>query len=321
MNKFEKIIQEEIKLFDTKFKQTLSSKASLLYRITKHVSRSSGKKIRPICTILSSGLSVNISEKTYRSAILIELLHTATLIHDDIVDDAQLRRGGLSLNAVWKNKISVLTGDYFLAKGLQLAVAHKDYDVLNLISEVVQKIVEGELLQIEKTKKLNLTEEDYFKIINLKTASLFQCSFKAGAIAAEANVSIIDNLSELGLIIGNIFQIKDDILDYDISNKSGKQLGNDIAEGKINLPLLYAIKKMNLVEKNRVYRLLRKKTTSREEITFVQNKVLKYQGIQEAEEIMEKNYRKALSILNNFPSNNYQKAIKLLLSFLIERKR
>tara|TARA_Y100000994_G_C15648575_1_gene424394 strand:+ start:293 stop:1258 length:966 start_codon:yes stop_codon:yes gene_type:complete len=321
VNKFEKIIQEEIKLFDTKFKQTLSSKASLLYKITKHVSRSSGKKIRPICTILSSGLSVNISEKTYRSAILIELLHTATLIHDDIVDDAQLRRGALSLNAVWKNKISVLTGDYFLAKGLQLAVVNKDYDVLNLISEVVQKIVEGELLQIEKTKKLNLTEEDYFKIINLKTASLFQCSFKAGAIAAEASVSITDNLSELGLIIGNIFQIKDDILDYDISNKSGKQLGNDIAEGKINLPLLYAIKKMSLVEKNQVYRFLRKKTNSHEEITFVQNKVLKYQGIQEAEEIMEKNYRKALSILNNFPSNNYQKAIKLLLSFLIERKR
>ena len=321
MNKFEKIIQQEIKLFDKKFKQTLSSKASLLYKITKYISSSSGKKIRPICTILSSGLSGNISSKTYRSAILIELLHTATLIHDDIVDNAQLRRGNLSLNAVWKNKISVLTGDYFLAKGLQLAVLNKDYDILNFISEVVQNIVEGELLQIEKTKKLNITEKDYFQIINYKTASLFQCSFKVGAIAAEANKNTIDSLSELGLTIGNIFQIKDDILDYTNSKKSGKQSGNDIAEGKINLPLLYALKKMNLGEKNRVYRLLRKKTNSREEIKFVQNKVLKYKGIEDAAAVMHKNYKQAINILDAFPINNYQKAIKLLLSFLIERKK
>ncbi len=321
MNKFEKIIQQEIKLFDKKFKQTLSAKASLLYKITKYISSSSGKKIRPICTILSSGLSGNISSKTYRSAILIELLHTATLIHDDIVDNAQLRRGNLSLNAVWKNKISVLTGDYFLAKGLQLAILNKDYDILNFISEVVQNIVEGELLQIEKTKKLNITEEDYFQIINYKTASLFQCSFKVGAIAAEANKNTIDSLSELGLTIGNIFQIKDDILDYQNSKKSGKQSGNDIAEGKINLPLLYALKKMNLGEKNRVYRLLRKKTNSREEIKFVQNKVLKYKGIEDSVAVMQKNYKQAINILDAFPINNYQKAIKLLLSFLIERKK
>ena len=249
VNKFEKIIQKEIELFDKKFKQTLSSKGSLLYKITKYVSQSSGKKIRPICTILASGLNNNITDKTYRSAILIELLHTATLIHDDIVDDAQLRRGNLSINAVWKNKISVLTGDYFLAKGLQLAVFHKDYDILNFISEVVQEIVEGELLQIEKTKKLNLTEEDYFQIINLKTASLFQCSFKIGAISSTANKITTDNLSELGLIIGNIFQIKDDILDYQNNTLTGKQSGNDIKEGKINLPLLYALKKMNFLEK------------------------------------------------------------------------
>ena len=321
MNKFEKIIQQEIKLFDKKFKQTLSAKASLLYKITKYISSSSGKKIRPICTILSSGLSGNISSKTYRSAILIELLHTATLIHDDIVDNAQLRRGNLSLNAVWKNKISVLTGDYFLAKGLQLAILNKDYDILNFISEVVQNIVEGELLQIEKTKKLNITEEDYFQIINYKTASLFQCSFKVGAIAAEANKNTIDSLSELGLTIGNIFQIKDDILDYQNSKKSGKQSGNDIAEGKINLPLLYALKKMNLGDKNRVYRLLRKKTNSREEIKFVQNKVLKYKGIEDSVAVMQKNYKQAINILDAFPINNYQKAIKLLLSFLIERKK
>ena len=320
VNKFEKIIQQEIKFFDKKFKQTLSSKASLLYKITKYISHSSGKKIRPICTILASGLTDNITEKTYRSAILIELLHTATLIHDDIVDDAQLRRKRPSINAVWKNKISVLTGDYFLAKGLELAVFHKDYDILNLISQVVQKIVEGELLQIEKTKKLNLTEEDYFQIIKLKTASLFQCSFQVGAISSEVNTITTENLSELGLIIGNIFQIKDDIIDYDITHKSGKQLGNDISEGKINLPLLYAMRKMNLVEKNQVYRLLRKKTNSLAEITFVKKQVVKHRGIQEAVETMEINYNKALGILNNFPSNNYKKAIKLLLSFLIQRK-
>ena len=321
MKEFEKIIQKDIKLFNKEFKKVLSTKSKLLYKITNYISNNSGKKIRPICTILGSGLLNNITEKTYRSAILIELLHTATLIHDDIVDDAQLRRSRLSINTVWKNKMAVLTGDFFLAKGLQLAVMHKDYDVLKLISDVVQKIVEGELLQIEKTKKLDMKEEDYFHIIELKTSSLFQCAFQIGAIAANANKSDVKKLSNLGLLIGAIFQIKDDIIDYDITNYSGKKSGNDITEGKINLPLLYALNKMTLKEKNEVYRVLRKKKNSRQEIILVKEKVIQYKGIQEAEKKMNYNYGKAMSILQTFEFNSYNEAIKLLLYFLIDRKK
>jgi len=319
--KFEKIIKKDINFFDKEFQNILSTKASLLYKVTKYVSHSSGKRIRPICTIIASGIVNNITEQTYRAAILIELLHTATLIHDDIVDDAQLRRGVLSINTIWKNKTAVLTGDYFLAKGLQLAVIHKDYDVLNSISEVVQKIVEGELFQIEKTKQLNLTEEDYFKIIKLKTASLFQCAFQVGGAASKADQATMLKLSTLGVIVGNLFQIKDDILDYDSTRNTGKKSGNDIEEGKINLPLLYSMQKMNFTEKNQVYRILRKKINSKKEINLVQQKVLKYQGIMKAQKMIDKNFNQAIDVLDTFENNNYKEALKLLLGFLIERNK
>ena len=321
MYKFEKIIKKDINFFDKEFQNILSTKASLLYKVTKYVSHSSGKRIRPICTIIASGIVNNITEQTYRAAILIELLHTATLIHDDIVDDAQLRRGVLSINTIWKNKTAVLTGDYFLAKGLQLAVIHKDYDVLNSISEVVQKIVEGELFQIEKTKQLNLTEEDYFKIIKLKTASLFQCAFQVGGAASKADQATMLKLSTLGVIVGNLFQIKDDILDYDSTRNTGKKSGNDIEEGKINLPLLYSMQKMNFTEKNQVYRILRKKINSKKEINLVQQKVLKYQGIMKAQKMIDKNFNQAIDVLDTFENNNYKEALKLLLGFLIERNK
>ena len=321
MNKFEKIIKKDIDSFDKEFRKVLSTKASLLYKVTKYISQSSGKRIRPICVIIASGLVSGITKKTHRSATLIELLHTATLIHDDIVDDAQMRRGVFSVNTIWKNKTAVLTGDYFLAKGLHLAVLNKDYDILTLISEVVQKIVEGELLQIEKTKQLNLSEDDYFKIIKLKTASLFQCAFQAGGISANASKDTMKNLSDLGLIVGNIFQIKDDIIDYDTKLITGKKAGNDIKEGKINLPLLYAIKKMNSNEKNLIYRLLRKKTNSKKEISFVRQKVLQYHGLDYAQKIIDKNFHQAIKILDNLNNSIYKEAMKLLLTFLIERKK
>ena len=249
-------IQKELDVFNQQFQAALSTKAVLLHKITNYLNKSPGKKIRPICTILSAGLINNISDKTYRGAVLVELLHTATLIHDDIVDDAQLRRSALSINTIWKNKIAVLTGDYFLAKGLKLAVQCSDYDILLLISNVVQEIVEGELIQIEKTKKLNLKEEDYYKIISLKTGSLFQTSFSIGALNANADNTKIKQLQTLGMNIGMLFQIKDDILDYSSKSLiSGKSFGNDIKEGKINLPLLFSLKKMNLLEKQKVYKI------------------------------------------------------------------
>tara|TARA_Y100000994_G_scaffold5517_1_gene5206 strand:- start:15408 stop:16373 length:966 start_codon:yes stop_codon:yes gene_type:complete len=318
---FQNIIAKELNEFDKKFKIILSTKASLLYKVTSYISKNSGKKIRPICTILASGLINNINEKTYRSSILIELLHTATLIHDDIVDDANIRRSKFSINAIWKNKISVLSGDYFLAKGLKLAVQNKDFDVLDAISTVVQKIVEGELMQIEKTKKLNLTEEDYFKIIKLKTGSLFECAFHVGGLKHDGNPDDIQNLIELGSIIGLLFQIKDDILDYNFSNHSGKQYGNDIQEGKINLPLLYSLRDMNFLEKNSTFRILRKKNNSVEELNQVCKLVEKYQGLEKAEHIIENHYKKAVLILKNFNNSKYKNATLELLNFLIKRKK
>tara|TARA_B100000902_G_scaffold377420_1_gene409624 strand:- start:92 stop:1060 length:969 start_codon:yes stop_codon:yes gene_type:complete len=315
-------IKEELDVFNQQFQAALSTKAVLLHRITNYVNQSPGKKIRPICTILSAGLINNISEKTYRGAVLVELLHTATLIHDDIVDDAQLRRSALSINAIWKNKIAVLTGDYFLAKGLKLAVQYEDYDILSLISNVVQEIVEGELIQIEKTKKLNLKEEDLYKIISLKTGSLFETSFLIGTLNSNSDIKTIENLKTLGMNIGLLFQIKDDILDYTSKSLiSGKSFGNDIKEGKINFPLLLSLNKMTLMEKQKVYSILRSKKTTTKEIYSVYYLIKKYKGIELADTVVKRYYSESKTILTNFEENIYKEVLQSLLDYLIERKK
>jgi len=321
VKKFQNIVKEDIQLFDKKFKDSLSTKAELLYKVTSYLRKNSGKKIRPLCAIIASGLINNITDKTYRSAILIELIHTATLVHDDIVDDAQIRRSKFSINTIWKNKIAVLTGDYFLAKGIQLAVKNKDYEIIDAISNVVGKIVEGELIQIEKTKKLNLKESDYFNIINLKTASLFECSFELGGIAAGAEKEKVKKLKELGLIIGIIFQIKDDILDYGLLQYTGKKSGNDIKEGKINLPLLYSLSKMKFLEKRKSIRILRNKKNTIQDIGFIFSMVKKYKGIDFSQAKINKYYEQAKIIIGSFEEGKYKKSIYSLLDFLIDRKK
>jgi len=321
VKEFEKIIKEDINLFDKKFKNILSSKATLLYKVNSYLIKQRGKRIRPICTIIASGLANNITSQTFRAAVLIELLHTATLIHDDIVDDAHIRRSTFSINTIWKNKVAVLSGDYFLAKGLSLAVENKDYEILMLISNVVEKIVEGELLQIEKTKKLNLTEDEYFKIIKLKTASLFECAFQVGVMSNKKANPNLDQIINLGLMIGNIFQIKDDILDYRPTRLIGKNTGSDIKEGKINLPLLYALKNMPVHQKKQVFKVLRKKTNTLKEIISIQNIVINNYGIVEAENKMMSYYNNAMKILSLFEETKYKNAAKLMLKFLISRNK
>ncbi len=319
---FLKFIKQDLVLFDNQFKTALSSKATLLRKVTLYLNKQAGKKIRPICTIIAAGLCGTIQDKTYRGAVLVELLHTATLIHDDIVDDAYLRRNQFSINAIWKNKVAVLIGDYFLAKGLKLAVSSKDFDFLYLMSDVVQKIVEGELIQIEKTKKLNLKEQEYLKIIELKTGSLFQSSFAAGAVSVGANSKTLEIMSQVGLKIGLIFQIKDDILDYPTkSKKSGKKMGNDIQEGKINLPLLSAINKMKFNEKRHVYSILRKKTNNAAEIKFVQDLVFLYRGIEYAESLISKYYNEVISLISSFENNQYKESLLSLLKYLMIRSK
>jgi len=321
VKEFEKIIKEDINLFDKKFKNILSSKATLLYKVNSYLIKQRGKRIRPICTIIASGLANNITSQSFRAAVLIELLHTATLIHDDIVDDAHIRRSTFSINTIWKNKVAVLSGDYFLAKGLSLAVENKDYEILMLISNVVEKIVEGELLQIEKTKKLNLTEDEYFKIIKLKTASLFECAFQVGAMSNKKANPNLEHIINLGLMIGNIFQIKDDILDYRPTRFIGKNTGSDIKEGKINLPLLYALKTMPVNQKKQVFKVLRKKTNTLKEIISIQNIVINNYGIVEAENKMMSYYNNAMKILSLFEETKYKNAAKLMLKFLISRNK
>jgi len=321
VKEFEKIIKEDINLFDKKFKNILSSKATLLYKVNSYLIKQRGKRIRPICTIIASGLANNITSQTFRAAVLIELLHTATLIHDDIVDDAHIRRSTFSINTIWKNKVAVLSGDYFLAKGLSLAVENKDYEILMFISNVVEKIVEGELLQIEKTKKLNLTEDEYFKIIKLKTASLFECAFQVGAMSNKKANPNLEQIINLGLMIGNIFQIKDDILDYRPTRFIGKNTGSDVKEGKINLPLLYALKTMPVNQKKQVFKVLRKKTNTLKEIISIQNIVINNYGIVEAENKMMSYYNNAMKILSLFEETKYKNAAKLMLKFLISRNK
>ncbi len=321
MKEFEKIIKEDINLFDKKFKNILSSKATLLYKVNSYLIKQRGKRIRPICTIIASGLANNITSQTFRAAVLIELLHTATLIHDDIVDDAHIRRSTFSINTIWKNKVAVLSGDYFLAKGLSLAVENKDYEILMFISNVVEKIVEGELLQIEKTKKLNLTEDEYFKIIKLKTASLFECAFQVGAMSNKKANPNLEQIINLGLMIGNIFQIKDDILDYRPTRFIGKNTGSDVKEGKINLPLLYALKTMPVNQKKQVFKVLRKKTNTLKEIISIQNIVINNYGIVEAENKMMSYYNNSMKILSRFEETKYKNAAKLMLKFLISRNK
>ncbi len=317
-----KKIRNEIELFDKYFSKALSSKANLLHKITKYIGKNPGKKIRPICVILSAGLLNNLNEKIYRGAVLIELLHTATLIHDDIVDDAQLRRSKFSINTIWKNKIGVLIGDYFLAQGLKLSVKYNDFDILELVSDVVQKIVEGELIQIQKTKRLNLTEKDYFEIISLKTGALFETSFQIGSLGLKINADEQIKIKKVGLNLGMLFQIKDDILDYTRKSIiSGKSYGNDIKEGKINLPLLLALKEMTFKEKNFTYKVLRSKKTKNNDIVKVFSLIKKYNGLNNAELISNKFSEDAKKLLLTFPQNKFRDIIMSLIDYLNQRKK
>ena len=321
MNKFNNSLKKEIALFKEIFGKTLSTKAKLLQKVTNYITGNTGKQVRPVIVLLAAGLLVNINKKTYRGAILIELIHTATLIHDDIVDDANLRRSRLSINTIWKNKIGVLTGDYFLAKGLSLACQNKDFDILEIISNVVEKMVEGELIQINKTKTLNLKEKDYFNIIELKTASLFEASFQVGGVSAEGSDEKIKHLSKIGLKIGRLFQLQDDILDYDNSIVSGKKYGNDIQEGKINLPLLYTLKQVNLTERRNILKVLRSSKKSKKDIAIIHNLVTKYKGIEYVKKCMQADYDIVINYISFFSDSKYKKAIIELLNFIVKRKK
>jgi octaprenyl-diphosphate synthase len=298
----------------------MRSKVGLVDLVARYIIRQKGKKIRPLLVLLSSKIAGGINERSYRGAVLVELLHTATLIHDDVVDNADKRRGLWSINKVFKNKIAVLMGDYLLSRGLMIAVEGKDFDFLGVITNAVKRMSEGELLQIQKTRKLDIDEETYFKVISDKTASLIETCCTIGALSATQNEVYINALRKYGHSLGMSFQIRDDILDYEgTSSIIGKPVGGDIREKKITLPLIFAMNKVSRPEANSIKKILKSKNDSesvREIISFVREQ----NGIEYAYNISRKFALEAKKSLEVFPDSQTKLALESLVDFVTERK-
>ncbi|KAF0150983.1 MAG: polyprenyl synthetase [Ignavibacteria bacterium] len=315
------LIDDDLKRFNELFKQSLKSKVALVDLITRYILKQKGKKVRPLLVLLASKISGGVTERSYRGAILVELLHTATLVHDDVVDNAETRRSFPSINAVWKNKVAVLMGDYLLAKGLMKAVDGSDYDFLKVITNTVKRMSEGELLQTSKTRKLDNDQETYFRIISDKTASLLSTCCEIGARASTNDESKIAAMREYGENLGIAFQIRDDILDYvGTSTLLGKPLGADIKEKKITLPLIYALKNSKADEAKKIIKNLKsgeKKIDVNLIIEFTKNNG----GIEYAEKIAKEYSNKAIQNLSIFIESEYKSALQDLAVFVVERTK
>lgn len=313
-------VAEELKGFESHFRQSMKSSVALLDKIMYYIVKRKGKQIRPIMVFLSAKIWGTPSESTFRAASFIELLHTATLVHDDVVDDAYQRRGFFSINALWKNKIAVLVGDYLLSKGLLLALENKEYQQLHIVSKAVQNLSEGELLQIEKARKLDIEEDIYFEIIKQKTASLIASACSAGAASVIDNEAHIEQMRLFGETLGIAYQIKDDLFDYG-DQAVGKPRGIDIKEKKMTLPLIYALNQSSRKEKKHIIRSIRKKSTDpkvvREVISFVKEKG----GMEYAHNIMTQYRDKAMALLDGFPTGDGKESMRLLVDFVIDRKK
>ncbi len=322
IEKVTKPIQKEIEIFDKRYKEALSTDVKLLLKISNYILKNTGKRIRPILLLLVSKLLGEINEKTYSSCILIELLHNATLIHDDVIDDASFRRGKFSINNLWKNKIAVLAGDFLLSKGLSLGLKDNDINILAHTSKAVEKISEGEIFQIQKSRDLDLNEKDYYNIISRKTGSLFACCFQLAAVSNGIHSKKkMESLYNMGLKFGMIFQIKDDILDYSSSDITGKIMGNDLKESKINLPLLLAIKNFSFLEKQKVFYILKKKQKKKEDIYYVNKLVKKKNGIGLSKIKMHDLKKELLNDLAIFSNSVYKTALIDLTQLIIDRKK
>ena len=314
-----KVIAKELDLFEEHFKEAVKSRVSLLDRIMQYIVKRKGKQMRPMFVLLSAKLHGEINDASYRAASLVELLHTATLVHDDVVDDARERRGMFSINALWKNKIAVLVGDYLLSKGLLLSLENKDFTILTILSNAVKKMSEGELLQIEKTRNLNFDESVYYEIINGKTASLLASSCAAGTSSVTGNEDTIQKMREFGENVGMAFQIKDDLFDYGEA-KIGKPTGNDIKEKKLTLPLIHILQKVSPSLKKEIIYIVKNNNNDKEKVKFVIDHVISYGGIEYATHKMNEYRDKALLILNSFPTSPTRAALEELVRYTTDRK-
>ena len=312
-------IGEEMELFEGRFSKAMSSKVALLNRITHYIVNRKGKQMRPMFVFLTAKLLGKTNERTFRAASVIELIHTATLVHDDVVDGSDKRRGFFSINALWKNKIAVLVGDYLLSKGLLLCIDNKDFDLLEIISIAVREMSEGELLQIEKARNLDINEEIYYEVIRKKTATLIASCCALGACSVDASQNDIKKMTYFGEKIGMVFQIKDDLFDYG-QQRIGKPTGIDIRERKMTLPLIYAMKQASPLERRWLKRNFKKnnknKKTVKEVIAFVKSKGGLEYSISKMHEFQEE----AISILDSFPASESKDSLKKLVSYVIDRE-
>lgn len=313
-------VKAELELFEDKFREAMKSKVALLDKITYYIIKRKGKQIRPLFVFLSAKLNGEINETTYTAASLVELLHTATLVHDDVVDDANERRGFFSINALWKNKIAVLVGDYLLSRGLLLSVHNKQFQLLEIVTQAVQEMSEGELLQMEKTRKLDITEEVYFDIIRQKTASLFSAACGAGAASTTQDDKTIEQMKLFGEYAGIAFQIKDDLFDYGDTDV-GKPLGIDIKEKKMTLPLIIALKNADKARRRSIKYIVKNKTKDKAKVREVIDFVHESGGIEYTRKLMHQYRDKSLEVLHRFPDSEARQSLEKLINFTIERKK
>jgi len=313
------VIENELKIFESKFKDATRSHVPMLDRIMRYVVKRMGKQLRPMFVFLSAKLCGEINENTYRAASLVELLHTATLVHDDVVDDSMERRGFFSVYALWKNKVSVLVGDYLLTRGLLLSLDNNDYKSLHILSDAVRKIIEGELSQMEKSRSLNIDETVYFEIIKNKTASLLASGCAAGAWSATNDPVLTEKMRLFGEKVGIAFQIKDDLFDY-FSDNVGKPTGNDIKEKKLTLPLIYTLNNADKSTRRQLIYIIKNQNKKKNKVDFVIGKVKQSGGIDYAVKKMNDYKQEALQILNQFPDTDSKKALIDLVSFVTDRK-
>lgn len=310
----------EMHLFERKFRDLMKSDVLLLDQIMNYIVKRKGKQLRPMFVFLSAGVCGTITEATYRGGALIELLHTATLVHDDVVDDSNYRRGFFSINALWKNKVAVLVGDYLLSRGLLLSVDNGDFELLQLVSRAVREISEGELLQIEKARRLDITEAVYYEIIRQKTASLIAACCAVGARSAGANGETVEKARLFGEKVGIAFQIKDDLFDYGTA-EVGKPLGIDIKEKKMTLPLIYALQRAGYWDKRRVINIVKNNSNDPKKVNEVIAFVKDSGGIEYATEAMQRYVDEAQTILQTFPESVYRTSLEQLVQYTIERSK
>ncbi len=321
LDKIQKPIESEMKSFVPYFKESMKSKVPLLSIITNYILRGKGKQMRPMFVFLSAKLCGEITKSTYNAAVMIEMLHTATLIHDDVVDNSDERRGFFSVKALWRSKIAVLVGDYMLGKGMLLAVENEEYSLLKIISNAVREMSEGELLQIEKARRLDIDESIYFEIIRKKTAVLIASCTEIGAKSVNASNEQVEKMRLFGEYVGIAFQIRDDIFDYQKTNVIGKPTGNDIQEKKMTLPIIYAINNAPLSEKRQVLRAINNYKKDSKTVENIIKFVVEKGGIDYAQKVMLAYHAKAMDILATFADSQAKTSLVELLNYTVSRKK